>query len=594
MVKYSLEAVSALLASIPKINGRPNFSSLWTLSKSITKALRGLDHPDYANHGWTGYMLTPEEYALVSTTPFVPPQDVGNVYVMPPTAITDRDQQAAKAQWDFLKETHNSFKNINAALKTMFERVIDPSFHTSGNAAMMATGFGTMTPPEIMARMRRLYGKATIQELENQMLSLQQPMDRNSPVEVMLRGIEEVQMFLLAEPEENQEMTEVQLIKQGLIKLSKTGGLYTKAIEKWNALDPKDRKVWVDFKTHMINAYEKLLRESGGTTMGQEGYGMAYNATEGNEDESSLAESIVRYADRATSAEKMVADLEGRMAILEMGASTNPSAQTAYFMPQQPTFQFPPQPPPAQINIPPPTWTPIPPGTGKRYGNTGQSFRANYRDKKPRSGGRGGRGGNPHNQDVHMRTQAAYSNTQKTHLNNLYCYSCGYDVDHDGYNCPVNLQKQTHLPQITRDNAHLCAGASMKAQHKTLPDGTGAGQGWVLETNLGKARFTMQKRQEWKTQQQMRPVPSQWAAQAPPNTTPASAWTSTWNNPRPMPQQQANYSWGVPNTQPTGGWHNPNSQPTEMTRFGPPTGSEWGPGTFPMQSPGPQWGPNKL
>ena len=105
----------------------------------------------------------------------------------------------------------------------------------------------------------------------------------------------------------------------------------------------------------MINAYEKLLRESGGTTMGQEGYGMAYNATEGNEDESSLAESIVRYADRATSAEKMVADLEGPMAILEMGAATNPSAQTAYFMPQQPTFQFPPQPPPAQINIPPPT-----------------------------------------------------------------------------------------------------------------------------------------------------------------------------------------------------------------------------------------------
>eukprot|EP00978_Attheya_sp_CCMP212_P045790 scaffold360407_cov31-Attheya_sp.AAC.1 len=123
-------------------------------------------------------------------------------------------------------------------------------------------------------------------------------MDRNNPVEVMLRSIEEVQMFLLADAEENQEMTEVQLIKYGLIRLSKTGGLYAKAIEHWNARDPKDRRAWVDFKTHMIEEYEKLLRESGGTTMGQEGYGMTYNATEENDD-SSLAESIVKYAERA-------------------------------------------------------------------------------------------------------------------------------------------------------------------------------------------------------------------------------------------------------------------------------------------------------
>eukprot|EP00978_Attheya_sp_CCMP212_P041539 scaffold239154_cov39-Attheya_sp.AAC.1 len=141
----------------------------------------------------------------------------------------------------------------------------------------MATGFGNMTPPEIMTHMRRLYRKATIQELERQLFILQQPMDRNNPVEVLLRAIEEVQMFLLADTEENQEMTEVQLIKYGLIKLSKTGGLYVKAIQHWNPRDPKDRRAWVDFKTHMIEEYEKLLRESGGTTMGQEGYGIAYN-----------------------------------------------------------------------------------------------------------------------------------------------------------------------------------------------------------------------------------------------------------------------------------------------------------------------------
>eukprot|EP00978_Attheya_sp_CCMP212_P018828 scaffold52003_cov26-Attheya_sp.AAC.1 len=106
----------------------------------------------------------------------------------------------------------------------------------------------------------------------------------------------------------------------------------------------------------MIEEYEKLLRESGGTTMGHEGYGIAYNATEGNEEESSLAESIVKYAERATSAERTVADLEGRLAVLEMGNTMAPPPQAAYFLPQQPTFQFPPQQPPANIHIPqPPT-----------------------------------------------------------------------------------------------------------------------------------------------------------------------------------------------------------------------------------------------
>ena len=49
-----------------------------------------------------------------------------------------------------------------------------------------------------------------------------------------MRSLEEVQMFLLASPEENRELTEVNLIDHALIKLSEMGGLYTKALGKWN------------------------------------------------------------------------------------------------------------------------------------------------------------------------------------------------------------------------------------------------------------------------------------------------------------------------------------------------------------------------
>ena len=37
--------------------------------------------------------------------------------------------------------------------------------------------------------------------------------------------------------------------------------------------------------------------------------------------------------------------------------------------------------------------------------------------------------------------------------------------------------------------AHTVPRASMKAQHKTLPDGTGAGQGWILSESIGKAAY---------------------------------------------------------------------------------------------------------
>jgi len=41
----------------------------------------------------------------------------------------------------------------------------------------------------------------------------------------------------------------------------------------------------------------------------------------------------------------------------------------------------------------------------------------------------------------------------------------------------------------------------MVAQHKYLPDGSCIGKGWILEQNLGKARFMMKKQEAWKKQQ---------------------------------------------------------------------------------------------
>ena len=98
-------------------------------------------------------------------------------------------------------------------------------------------------------------------------------MDSNLPVKVMIRDIEDVQRFLLANPADNMELTYVQLCTHGLVKLSKTDGLYENATEGWNLKDRTICQQWMEFKTHSIEDYETILAANGGTTMGQEGYG---------------------------------------------------------------------------------------------------------------------------------------------------------------------------------------------------------------------------------------------------------------------------------------------------------------------------------
>ena len=107
---------------------------------------------------------------------------------------------------------------------------------------MRATGFSPLTAPQNFSRMQLKYGKPGIGEIKKALLCLNDPMDRDMPIEVMLRSLEEVKMFLLVSPEYNRELTEVNLIDHALIKLSETGGFYTKALENWNGRLVADRR----------------------------------------------------------------------------------------------------------------------------------------------------------------------------------------------------------------------------------------------------------------------------------------------------------------------------------------------------------------
>ena len=75
--------------------------------------------------------------------------------------------------------------------------------------------------------------------------------NQTAPIEVVLRDVEEVQMFLIANADEDWVLKETQLIPYALIKLQ-CAGLYTKAIELWQRRGVKDRQSWADFRQFII------------------------------------------------------------------------------------------------------------------------------------------------------------------------------------------------------------------------------------------------------------------------------------------------------------------------------------------------------
>ena len=123
------------------------------------------------------------------------------------------------------------------ALKSTFKRLVDKAYHTTGNTGIMGDGFGQLTPFKILQHLPNTYGRANIKGIEAKLIHLNNPMDRNLTVEVTIQDIENLQRFLLANSADNMELTDVQLCTHGLIKLSKTGGLYANATERWNLKD---------------------------------------------------------------------------------------------------------------------------------------------------------------------------------------------------------------------------------------------------------------------------------------------------------------------------------------------------------------------
>ena len=131
------------------------------------------------------------------------------------------------------------------------------SYHISPTV-MEQHNYGNLMPAQILLLLMHPYGKPFVSKLKSALLRLHDPMDQMSPIKVMLRKIEEIQIFQLLNPKEDCHLKQTQPTAYALTKITNTS-VYTKAIKKWQAKDVNDIRGWGTFHTIMVAQYERML-----------------------------------------------------------------------------------------------------------------------------------------------------------------------------------------------------------------------------------------------------------------------------------------------------------------------------------------------
>ena len=69
---------------------------------------------------------------------------------------------------------------------------------------------------------------------------------------------------------------------------------------------------WAKFSANMVKDYERQLTKTGRTKIGEKGYGISMHTTEDLTDGDSLTEAVPKYAERATQAEEIMAQMKAK------------------------------------------------------------------------------------------------------------------------------------------------------------------------------------------------------------------------------------------------------------------------------------------
>ena len=108
MMKHTIAALQAVVGTkltgpINKIHERPTFSTLWHVHRQLAYSLHKVGNVNPPLVGHTCYILLKATFTLFSSKEWRDPEEVGEYYEIPVTAIRETKQQTGKNKWKFKK-----------------------------------------------------------------------------------------------------------------------------------------------------------------------------------------------------------------------------------------------------------------------------------------------------------------------------------------------------------------------------------------------------------------------------------------------------------------------------------------------------------
>ena len=400
--------------------------------------------------------------------------------------------------------------NMERALISVAKSKLDPKFRST--LSNMFVGVPDRTFREFFDKLYTKYGRATPYDIQQNDECMAAKWDATDDIANLLRQIKDGSIFAYYIGHQKNDKELVTIGERAILNT----GLFPIQYQNWKRRDEANR-TWADFELFWQAEYD-LWHETS-VPASQLGYAGAANTTEPNDGaERAYYESLQHFgeanehnAQTFNHMSETNKELVNNMSA-QISALTKQVSELACAVQHQPRNNFqqqvPAYQPPPQQYAPPPTYPPqqtYPQQTyptiyaGQQYaprgGGRGGRSRSRGRGRVPQ--GRGGRGYNQYQgapqQQYQMPPQQAYQGTPqqqypvpqqshnnagrggtgfytpqqlnpvKWHKNWFYCWSCGYDVDHESQNCP--FPAPGHVHHATRSNP---CGGRKKGIHKNV------------------------------------------------------------------------------------------------------------------------------
>ena len=156
----SIEEIKILMGHIDPIQDRPNFTNLRNLETQLIKGAKKIEYRK-CKYGYAGDIMDKAPYGLLLTLEWPVPDDPGAYLTLSGSEKTDAEVRIKEQKWNSEDLTYRTFMNFRTATRQILENVIPKAFH-NGATSFSDAGFGSDTPKQILANLKRDYGEPQI------------------------------------------------------------------------------------------------------------------------------------------------------------------------------------------------------------------------------------------------------------------------------------------------------------------------------------------------------------------------------------------------------------------------------------------------